>query len=120
MHSDRSSTWRKAARVGLASALALLACACERSVLDAKGPIAAQERTILLNSLAVMLVIVTPTLLAALGFAWWFRASNTKARYRPDFVYSGRIELVVWSIPILTIAFLGGLIWIGSYDLDPH
>jgi cytochrome o ubiquinol oxidase subunit 2 len=26
---------------------------------------------------------------------------------------------VVWSIPILTIMFIGGVIWIGSYRLDP-
>ncbi|MBV9044038.1 MAG: COX aromatic rich motif-containing protein, partial [Alphaproteobacteria bacterium] len=33
--------------------------------------------------------------------------------------YSGRIETVVWSIPILVIMFIGGVIWIGSYELDP-
>jgi cytochrome o ubiquinol oxidase subunit 2 len=66
-----------------------------------------------------MLVIVVPTIVAILFFAWWFRASNTRARYRPDFVYSGGIEIVVWGIPTLTIMFLGGLIWIGSHELDP-
>ena len=45
---------------------------------------AAQQRTILINSLAIMLAIVVPTIVATLGFAWWFRASNTRARYRPD------------------------------------
>ena len=53
------------------------------------------------------------------GFAWWFRASNTRARYQPGFVYSGRIELIVWAIPLLVILFLGGVIWIGAHDLDP-
>ena len=38
---------------------------------------------------------------------------------RPDFVYSGSLEMVVWGIPILVIMFLGGVIWIGSHDLDP-
>jgi cytochrome o ubiquinol oxidase subunit 2 len=67
-----------------------------------------------------MLLIVVPTMVAALVFAWWFRASNTRARFQPGFVYSGRIELVVWAIPILTIVFLGGMIWTGSFDLDPY
>ncbi len=57
------------------------------------------ERTILIDSLAIMLAIVVPTILATFAFAWWFRASNTRARYRPDWEYSGAIELVVWSIP---------------------
>jgi cytochrome o ubiquinol oxidase subunit 2 len=51
--------------------------------------------------------------------AWRYRASNTKAEYLPNWSYSGRIEALVWSIPILTIMFIGGVIWIGSYRLDP-
>jgi len=66
-----------------------------------------------------MLAIVIPTIVATLAFAWWFRASNKRAVYRPHWVYSGRIELLVWSIPALVIFFLGGVIWIGSHDLDP-
>lgn len=31
----------------------------------------------------------------------------------------GRIELVVWSIPLLTVMLLGGVAWIGSHALDP-
>jgi cytochrome o ubiquinol oxidase subunit 2 len=66
-----------------------------------------------------MLVIVVPTILATLLFAWWFRASNKRAKYRPAVTYSGRIELVTWSIPILVILFLGGLTWVSSHKLDP-
>ena len=92
---------------------------CSGGVLDAQGPVGAADAKILLNALGIMLVIVVPTIIAILAFGWWFRASNTRARYRPDFVYSGGIELVVWSIPIMVILFLGGVIWIGSHDLDP-
>ena len=92
---------------------------CSGGVLDAQGPIGAAGAKILLNALGIMLVIVVPTIIAILAFGWWFRASNMRARYRPDFVYSGGVELVVWGIPILTILFLGGVIWIGSHDLDP-
>jgi cytochrome o ubiquinol oxidase subunit II len=93
--------------------------ACAGGVLDPQGPIGDADRMILINAVEIMLVIVVPTILAALGMAWWFRASNTRARYEPGFAYSGRIELIVWSIPILVILFLGGVIWIGSHDLDP-
>src|SRR6202023_1894129 len=74
---------------------------------------------ILIDSLAIMLAIVVPTIAATLAFAWWFRAANTRATYLPDFEYSGRIELIVWSIPLLTVILLGGVAWIGSHDLDP-
>jgi cytochrome o ubiquinol oxidase subunit 2 len=56
---------------------------------------------------------------ATVAFAWWFRRGNTKAEYRPDWEYSGAIEMVVWAIPALTIMLLGGITWIGSHDLDP-
>ena len=104
-------------------ALALICAAmvggCSEGVLDPKGPIASAERLIMLNSLGIMLAIVIPTILATLGTAFWFRASNTRARYMPDFAYSGRLELLVWSIPIMTVILVGGVTWIGSYDLDP-
>ena len=70
-------------------------------VLDPRGPVGHADRTILIDSLAIMLAIVVPTIVATFAFAWWFRASNTRARYRPDWAYSGRIELVVWAIPAL-------------------
>jgi cytochrome o ubiquinol oxidase subunit 2 len=104
---------------GLLIGCLLLAGCGSASVLEPAGPIAGANRTILLNALTIMLAIVVPTLVVALGFAWWFREGNTKARYDPQFVYSGRIELLVWSIPILVILFLGGVIWVGSHELDP-
>jgi len=89
------------------------------SVLDAHGPVAAADAKMMLNALGIMLAIVVPTLLAALAFAWWFRASNPRARRRPRWAYSGRVEIVVWAIPLLVITFLGGVTWIGSHELDP-
>jgi cytochrome o ubiquinol oxidase subunit 2 len=92
---------------------------CRTAVLSPAGPIGASERTILLDALAIMLAIVVPTILATLAFAWWYRDSNTHARRLPSFAYSGRIELIVWSIPALVVFFLGGIAWIGSHLLDP-
>jgi len=89
-------------------------------VLDPKGPIALAERLILFNSLGIMLAIVIPTILATLGVAFWFRSSNRRARYRPDFNYSGRLEVLVWSIPAMTVLLVGGVAWIGAHDLDPR
>src|SRR6202161_1452373 len=97
----------------------LLLGGCDAVVLDPKGPIGIAEKTILIDSLAIILAIVLPTIAATFAFAWWFRASNTRATYLPDFTYSGRIELIVWSIPVLVIMLLGGVAWIGSHDLDP-
>ena len=89
------------------------------NLLDPQGPVAAANKTILIDSVAIMLAIVVPTIIATLAVAYWFRQSNARAQYLPDFAYSGRIEMVVWSIPTLTIILLGGVAWIGSHQLDP-
>jgi cytochrome o ubiquinol oxidase subunit 2 len=93
---------------------------CNEGVLDPKGPIAAAEREILFNSLGIMLAIVIPTIVATLVVAYWFRASNANARYQPNFTYSGRLELLVWSIPTMTVLLVGGVAWVGAHDLDPR
>jgi cytochrome o ubiquinol oxidase subunit 2 len=53
-----------------------------------------------------MLAIVLPIIVAIFAFVFWFRASNTRAFYWPDWEYSGRIEL-------------GGVARIGAHQLDP-
>src|SRR5271154_6980131 len=93
---------------------------CNEGVLDPRGPIAFANRQILLNSLGIMLAIVIPVIVATLGVAFWFRASNDRARYRPDFEYSGRLEMLVWSIPAMTVFLVGGVAWVGSHDVSPR
>jgi cytochrome o ubiquinol oxidase subunit 2 len=92
---------------------------CHLAVLSPVGPVGEGNRIVLLDSLTIMLGIVVPTIVAILAFAYWFRASNARARYLPDFAYSGRLELIVWSIPALVVFFLGGIAWISSHLLDP-
>jgi cytochrome o ubiquinol oxidase subunit 2 len=105
----------------LAVCAAVPLASCHRAgVLDPQGPIASAERLLLINSTVIMLVVVVPVILATLGFAWWYRSSNTRASHRPDESYEGRIEFVVWSIPALIVILLGGVIWIGSHQLDPR
>jgi cytochrome o ubiquinol oxidase subunit II len=104
----------------------LVACAavplfsCQQGILDPQGPIAAQELLLLINSTAIMLVVVVPVILATLGFAWWYRSSNPRASRSLDESYEGRLEFVLWSIPALIVILLGGVIWIGSHQLDPR
>jgi heme/copper-type cytochrome/quinol oxidase subunit 2 len=117
-HRDRwvVKPWRNLA-FGFFLALPLAGCS---GVLDPRGPVGVSEKLILLDSLAIMLVIVVPTMFATLAFAWWFRASNVRARYQPHWAFSGTLELIIWAIPALVITFLGGIAWFGSHALDPY
>ena len=111
-----------AGNVGFAFAVLIVLgelAGCGRAQLQPAGPISDAERKILLDAVVIMLAIVIPTIIATIAVAWWYRPSNRRARRQPDFVYSGRVEIVVWSIPALVVIFLGGIAWISSHDLDP-
>lgn len=111
---------KRALQLGAVAAAALALGGCNWGVLDPKGPVGIDQRLILVDSLAIMLVIVLPVLAATVAFAWWFRASNTRAFYWPEWEFSGTVEIIVWSIPLLVVVVLGGVAWYGSHELDPY
>src|SRR6202051_1704255 len=122
-HAASSTSARPNMRYGLLAVVLIGAVTlggCADGIFDPKGPISLAEREILLNALGIMLAIVIPVILATLGVAFWFRASNERARYRPNFAYSGRLEMLVWSIPAMTVFLVGGVAWVGSHDLSPR
>ncbi|MEE9586664.1 MAG: cytochrome ubiquinol oxidase subunit II, partial [Hyphomicrobiaceae bacterium] len=71
----------------MALGIAALSSGCGLSdapILDPKGPIALAERGLLFTAILVMLIVVVPVFVLAVGFTWRYRASNNKARYEPD------------------------------------
>jgi cytochrome o ubiquinol oxidase subunit 2 len=113
------NAWVRLTRIVGCLISSLVLASCREGVLDPQGPVGEAERVILGDATAIMLAVVIPVIVLTLVFAWWFRSSNRRARYRPYWEYSGRIELIVWSIPALVILFLGGMAWISSHELDP-
>lgn len=115
----RNMTLSSLARLTTAMACTSLS-ACTEGILLPKGPVGSQEKQLLLEALIPMLMVVIPIILLTLWFAWWFRASNARAQYRPQWEYSGAIEFSIWMIPMLVILFLGSLAWVGAHQLDPY
>ena len=93
---------------------------CQMGILDPKGSIGTAERSLIVTSTLVMLVIVVPVIVLTLLFAWRYRATNTAAVYSPKWSHSFRLEAIVWAIPCLIIAFLGVLTWTTTHALDPY
>ena len=120
LNSARQSFPRRTAAVPALVALAFLAPlgGCS-GIFDPAGPVGAAQRLILIDSVAIMLAIVLPVMALIAGFAFWFRASNPRAFYWPEWEFSGHLELIVWAIPALVVVVLGGVAWFGSHDLDP-
>jgi cytochrome o ubiquinol oxidase subunit 2 len=107
------------------SAAALLATTpllggCQLALMDPKGPIGAQEKSIIILATCLMLIVVVPVIAMTLAFAWRYRASNTRAAFTPDWSHSSAIELVIWLVPCLIIAVLGSVTWTSTHKLDPY
>ena len=98
--------------------LALLT-GCKAVLLDPKGPIAADEKQLIITATVLMLIVVIPVIVLTLVFAWRYRAGNSKARFMPNWSHSTTIEIVIWLIPCLIILVLGTITWRSSHTLDP-
>ena len=92
---------------------------CNFVVLSPSGDIAMQQRNLVLISTGLMLLIIVPVMALTVFFAWRYRSSNTTARYEPEWHHSTKLELVIWSAPLLIIICLGALTWMGTHLLDP-
>ncbi|ARU06824.1 ubiquinol oxidase subunit II [Comamonas serinivorans] len=103
------------------AAVGLLA-GCELVVLNPAGDIAAQQGRLIVVATALMLLIVVPVIVLILLFAWRYRQNGKAAEtdYDPDWHHSTKLELIIWSAPLLIIIALGALTWITTHQLDPY
>ncbi|WP_354687299.1 ubiquinol oxidase subunit II [Cupriavidus necator] len=93
---------------------------CNLELLTPKGSVGEQEKSLILISLFVMLMVVIPVIVLTLWFAWRYRETNTSATYAPKWAHSTKIEIVVWGIPCVIVASLAVLIWDSTHKLDPY
>ncbi|ADP11787.1 Cytochrome o ubiquinol oxidase subunit II [Erwinia sp. Ejp617] len=107
--------------LGILSLIAsmVLLSGCDSALLNPKGQIAMEQRSLILTAFGLMMIVVIPAVLMAVVFAWKYRASNTNAKYSPNWSHSNKVEAVVWTVPILIIVFLGILTWKSTHALEP-
>ncbi|MGV3002658.1 ubiquinol oxidase subunit II [Vibrio sp.] len=97
---------------------ALLLSGCKSALLDPKGVIGIQEKELIITALLLMLIVVIPVLLMTVFFSYKYRASNTGEKYDPEWAHSTKIEVVVWTVPIIIIAILGTITWRTTHELE--
>jgi len=107
--------------IGMMSLIAatVMLSGCNMVLMNPKGAIGVEQRTLIITAIALMLIVVIPVIFMAFAFAWKYRASNKDAKYSPNWAHSNKIEAVVWTIPIIIIAILGTITWKTTHELDP-
>jgi len=99
---------------------ALMLGGCDAVLLNPSGDVALQQRNLIYMATGLMLIVILPVIVATILFAWRYRAANRKARYDADWDHSTRLELVIWSVPLLIIIALGSITWVSTHLLDPY
>ncbi len=108
--------------IGLSSLLAatLMLSGCDMVLMNPKGAIGVEQKTLILTAFGLMLIVVIPAIVMAIVFAMRYREANKSATYRPNWAHSNKIELVVWTVPILIIITLATITWKTTHELDPY
>ena len=101
-------------------ALGLLLSGCDTALMNPKGQIGLEQKSLILTALMLMLIVVIPVIIMAIAFARKYRAANTGATYAPNWAHSNKIEAVVWTVPVIIIVILATITWKTSHELDPY
>ncbi len=88
-------------------------------VFDPQGPIALQERNLIVLVVLIMLVVAIPMLITLFTFAWKYRAGNKKAKYEPEHVGNFFRQAIWWTIPAVVIVVIAVINWKSTHALDP-
>ena len=105
----------------LGGVLLLSGCQFSGGVLDPKGFVAHQERTLMMDSIAMMLIVVIPVIIMSFAFAFRYRKTHdNKSKYRPEWAHNTLLEAVWWGVPLVIIVVLGIWTWVYSHSLDPY
>ena len=106
-------------RLILPLAATFLLSGCQWALFNPVGAIGDAEKWIIDTAIGLMLLVVVPVIVLTLAIVWHYRASNTKARYEPNWCHSTKIELALWVVPIAIVSVLSVIAWRSSYELDP-
>ncbi|EFU41713.1 quinol oxidase polypeptide II precursor [Paenibacillus vortex V453] len=100
--------------------LAMTGCSENIIVLNPKGPIAEQQRDLMIISTLLCCIVIVPVLILTAVIIWRYRdKKGRKAAYTPEWEHSTKLELIWWGIPVLIILMLAIITVKATYDLEP-
>jgi cytochrome o ubiquinol oxidase subunit 2 len=88
-------------------------------VLQPAGPIAQQEKRLIVTAFLLSMIVVVPVYIMLVWFSLKYRHTNKAAKYDPAFNHSRWLEGVWWAVPLCIIGILAVLAFQSSHRLDP-
>ncbi|GKU79407.1 ubiquinol oxidase subunit II [Paenibacillus sp. L3-i20] len=116
-----SKAYKRLAAV-LMFGMLLLITGCTENivVLNPKGPIAEQQRDLMITSTLLCFIVIIPVLIMTAVIVWRYRdREGRKAKYTPRWEHSTKLEIIWWGIPIIVILVLAVVTVKATYALEP-
>lgn len=91
-------------------------------VFNPQGPIAAQEKWVIITTVLLSAIVVLPLFGLLAWFSYRYRASRSgpKGRHEPDWDHdSAAAEFSWWLVPTAIVIVLSFVAWRSTYALDP-
>ncbi len=88
------------------------------ALFNSKGIIAAQQHSLMVKMVLIMLIIVIPVFIGAILISLKYREGNN-SDYTPERVHSPKLQLFFWSLPLIIVVILSVINWKSTHLLDP-
>ena len=117
-------TW---ARIGAVCLLAWFAAdaamasgGLQQSFLQPMGPVAQEQSTHLMRVVGITMLVILPVLLGVPFILWRYRYAKPRGDYAPEWEYSGKLEFLLWGVPVVVVVVLASWLWYSTDKLDPY
>ncbi len=92
----------------------------QQSFLQPMGPVAQEQATHLMRVVGITMLVILPVLLGVPFILWRYRYAKPRGNYAPEWEYSGKLEYLLWGVPIVVVAVLASWLWYSTDKLDPY
>ncbi len=90
------------------------------ALFNPKGLIAHEQHSIMVFTVAVLLVIAIPTMFLIFFIAWKYRESNPKTLHATKTQHGKSLVLSMWLIPTVVMLVLASVMWSATHRLVPQ
>jgi len=91
-----------------------------QSFLQPMGSVAQEQSNHLLRVTIITMIVILPVLVGVPLILWRYRLRSAKAEYSPEWDYSGKLEWVLWGVPVAVVIVLAAWLWYSTEKLDPY
>ncbi len=100
--------------------VAVLLSGKDIALFNPKGVIAQEQYSLMLYSMAIMLLIAVPAVALLYYFGWKYRETNTKSMYSPNMRQGKLFEFGLWAIPSFFMIVLAFIMIPATHRLEPQ